>query len=180
MVPATAMPPAIRKTREVDIRQFWEIIETAGGASCEARAPPVTARLVQLGGEETAGFVRLFDEALDQLYTWDLWGVAYIVQGGCSDDGFEYFRGWVISQGRKAHALAVSDPGALGLAIDPDSDDEERECEVLLYAARQAYEELTGEYGPRRVVPIPDSPRGEPWDESELWRKYPVLWERWG
>ncbi len=93
----------------MDIERFWEIIETAGGASCEDRAAAVSANLVQLGRDETAEFVRLFDDTLDQLYTWDLWAVAYIVQGGCSDDGFEYFRGWVISQGRRAHALALSD-----------------------------------------------------------------------
>ena len=164
----------------MDLERFWEIIETAGGASCEDRAADVTAKLVQMGRGETADFVALFDAALDQLYTWDLWAVAYIVQGGCSDDGFEYFRGWVISQGRRAHALALSDPGALGLAIDPDSEEEERECEGLLYAGRQAYEELTGEYGPDRVTPILDSPAGQRWDEAELEGKFPALWERWG
>ncbi len=164
----------------MDIERFWEIIERAGGASCEDRAAAVTSRLVQLGREETAEFVRLFDRTLDELYTWDLWAVAYIVQGGCSDDGFEYFRGWVISQGRRAHALALSDPGALGLAIDADSDAEERECEDLLYAGRQAYEELTGEYGPDRVAPVLDSPAGEHWDDRDLERRFPEPWERFG
>ena len=164
----------------MDIERFWEIIETAGGASCEDRAAAVTANLVQLGRDETADFVGLFDDALNDLYTWDLWAVAYIVQCGCSDDGFEYFRGWVMSQGRRAHALALSDPGAFGLAIDPDSEDEERECEDLLYAGRQAYKVLTGEYGPDRATPILDSPAGQRWDEAELERKFPAVWERWG
>jgi hypothetical protein len=162
----------------VDIERFWEIIETAGGASCEDRAAAVTAKLVQLGREETAEFVRLFDGTLAQLYTWDLWAVAYIIQGGCSDDGFEYFRGWVISQGRRAHSLALSDPGALGLAIDPDSEDEERECEDLLYAGVQAYEELTGDY-PNRARPIVNSPAGVRWEEDELEGRFPAVYERW-
>jgi hypothetical protein len=89
----------------VDIERFWEVIETAGGASCEDRAAAVTANLVRLGRDETADFVRLFDDTLDELYTWDVWAVAYIVQGGCSDDGFEYFRGWVISQGAEPMPL---------------------------------------------------------------------------
>ncbi len=164
----------------MDIERFWEIIERAGGASCEDRAAAVTARLVQLGREETVEFVRLFDRTLDELYTWDLWAVAYIVQGGCSDDGFEYFRAWVISQGRRAHAVAVSDPGVLSLAIDADSEAEERECEDLLSAGRQAYEELTGEYGPDRVAPVPDSPAGEQWGDGDLERRFPALWQRWG
>jgi hypothetical protein len=31
----------------------------------------------------------------------DQWGAAYLANGGCSDDGFDYFRGWLIGQGRK-------------------------------------------------------------------------------
>src|SRR5262245_27112681 len=110
-------------------------------------AAAVRTALVRLGRDETADFVRLFDDALDGLYTWDLWGVAYLVQGGCSDDAFENFRAWVISRGRAAWELAVRDPNALGLAIDPDSSDEERECEDLLYAGQEAYEQLTGTSG---------------------------------
>ena len=53
------------------------------------------------------------------MYTWDLWGVAYILKGGCSDDGFEYFRAWLIARGRDFVAQALADPEGLGVAIDP-------------------------------------------------------------
>jgi hypothetical protein len=29
-----------------------------------------------------------------------LWAAACLINGGYSDDGFEYFRGWLIVQGR--------------------------------------------------------------------------------
>jgi hypothetical protein len=29
-----------------------------------------------------------------------MWVAAYLMNGGCSDDGFDYFRGWLIAQGR--------------------------------------------------------------------------------
>jgi Protein of unknown function (DUF4240) len=32
-----------------------------------------------------------------------LWAAAYLVNGGCSDDGFEYFRGWLIMHGGQRH-----------------------------------------------------------------------------
>ena len=41
---------------------------------------------------------------MDDSYRWDLWGAAYLANGGCSDDGFDYFRGWLIGQGRKVSA----------------------------------------------------------------------------
>ena len=34
-------------------------------------------------------------------------------QRGCSDDGFDYFRGWLIARGRQAFDQAVADPDAL-------------------------------------------------------------------
>lgn len=131
------------------------------------------------GLDDAIAFSVLLDEALDALYTWELWAVAYVVQGGCSDDAFEYFRAWVISQGRSAFELAFSDPAAFGMTIDPESDDEDRECEDLLYAAQTVHEELTGEYGPTRTIARPAEPRGEPWDEGDLESRLPSLWARW-
>ncbi|WP_342210876.1 LysR family transcriptional regulator [Streptomyces sp. DH-12] len=42
-----------------------------------------------------------------------LWAAAYVINGGCSDDGFDYFRGWLIAQGREVFERAVARPGAL-------------------------------------------------------------------
>ena len=46
-------------------------------------------------------------------YREDLWGAAYLINGGASDDGFEYFRGWLMTQGRAVFARAVADPDSL-------------------------------------------------------------------
>lgn len=165
----------------MDQAAFWQIIDAARGAgSCELLAASVQSALRSRGLDETIAFNVLFDEALDALYTWDLWAVAYIVHGGCSDDAFEYFRSWVISQGQQAFDLAVSDPATFGMAIDPDTDDEDLECEDLLYAAREAHKELTGEYGPERINAYPEQPLGQRWEEDELESRLPSLWARWG
>jgi hypothetical protein len=42
-----------------------------------------------------------------QSYRLDLWGAAYLVNGGCSDDGFDYFRGWLLRQGRATWQAAL-------------------------------------------------------------------------
>jgi hypothetical protein len=46
-------------------------------------------------------------------YRWDLWGAAYLINGGCSDDGFDYFRGWLLSQGRAIWQATLADPDSL-------------------------------------------------------------------
>jgi hypothetical protein len=38
---------------------------------------------------------------------------SYIIDGGCSDDGFEYFRCWLISRGKKLFYKAKSKSGSL-------------------------------------------------------------------
>ena len=50
---------------------------------------------------------------LAEAYHWDLWGAAYLINGGCSDDGFEYFRRWLVLQGRDVFQAAVSNPDTL-------------------------------------------------------------------
>jgi hypothetical protein len=42
-----------------------------------------------------------------------LWAAAYLINGGCSDDGFESFRCWLIVQGRTVFERSVADPDTL-------------------------------------------------------------------
>ena len=97
---------------------------------------------------------------MDALYTWELWGVAYILNGGCSDDGLEYFRAWALSRGRNVTDLAVSDPERFGLMVNPNTS-VEMEYEDLIYAGRSAFKTLTGDFGPPRATPHPAAPTGE-------------------
>ena len=161
---------------------FWKVIESAGPGECSVVASAVQANLGQLSAQEVADFCRIFDTHMDVLYTWDLWGVAYILNGGCSDDGFEYFRAWVLSRGRSATELARSDPEGFGLSVSPNTDPDEMECEELIYAGGSAYKTLTGDFGPPRVTPRPAAPSGEEWEESieSLRSRFPRLAAHWG
>ena len=67
--------------------------------------------------------------------------LAYLINGGCSDDGFAYFRSWLISRGRAAYAAAVRNPDSLAGLVDPDRDD--YEFEDLWGIAQEVYEERT-------------------------------------
>src|SRR5262249_4867117 len=84
-----------------------------------------------------------------------LWAAAYLVNGGCSDDGFEYFRGWLIMQGRAVYERVVADPDALAdLAVIRAKAPSgwPVECEETLYIAARAYRAATGGGVPVRGV----------------------------
>jgi hypothetical protein len=92
---------------------------------------------------------------MSRSYLMSLWAAAYLINSGCSDDGFDYFRGWLITQGRDVFEAAVADPDALAdLAAvrAAASDGGVLECEDALYLAETAYETATGQELPDGVT----------------------------
>ena len=96
----------------MDTDGFWDLIEASrhGDQGCEEQTRILTALLAQLEPEGIVSFQRHFAERRRESYRWDLWAVAYIVNGGCSDDCFDYFRGWLIAQGREYFETALASP----------------------------------------------------------------------
>src|SRR5688572_8132838 len=156
------------------IDEFWNLIQKSRryADDCDEQAENLQALLEKLKPEEIIAFSQHFRERLAESYRWDLWAVAFIVKGGCSDDGFEYFRGWLIAQGRKYFEEALADPTK---AARRAGNDEEVECEAIFDAALDAYQAKTGEEMPRFQVTYPQEPVGEPWTEDDLPRLYPKL-----
>jgi len=153
--------------------EFWSLIEDARrkSGSCEELAELLLERLAAESEAVSAGFAAVMDQLLDQAYRWDLWGAAYVINGGCSDDGFEYFRGWLIAQGESRFKQALADPDSLA-----DFAEEDVECEDLLYVAQRAYERHTGRQElPQRYAPHPAEPAGEEWTEEDLDELFPKL-----
>jgi hypothetical protein len=158
---------------------FWDIIalsktQVAEGVDpfCERQAAALETVLSRLVPSEIIDFDRIFRDCMEAANDWHLWGAAYIINGGCSDDGFAYFRGWLIAQGRDVYALALQDPDALVDFVDGERDDYEGES--MLYAAGQAYEATTGSEMPYVVVTGGDT-RGVQWTEEELDQMLPRL-----
>jgi hypothetical protein len=65
------------------------------------------------------------------LNNWRLWAAGYVIAGGMSDDGFHYFRSWIVGKGKKVFDIAMKDPDELG----PFIDDTEVDNELLEYVA---------------------------------------------
>jgi hypothetical protein len=170
----------------MDPDRFWaliaEALELADGDDAETRAESQAEHLVEIlkqrSTPEIEDFERRFMTLMNESYRWDLWGAAYIIHGGCSDDGFDYFRAWLIGQGRDVYQRALKDPESLlEIALrEPDPKQVVFEAESLLYAAAEAYEARTAD---DLDVPVPQrasEPAGKPWEEDELPEKFPKLW----
>src|SRR5437588_12176207 len=100
----------------MDRSAFWRLIEAAkqeSNGKVEQEVDELYQMLLVLPAAEIAEFHNHFWELMDQSYTWDLWAAAYIILGGCSDDAFDYFRGWLIAQGESVFENAMKDPETL-------------------------------------------------------------------
>jgi hypothetical protein len=172
----------------VDNQGLWELIETARGkvrdpADAEAVAARAAMLLSACPPSEIVSAGEVLWGLMADSYRYPLWAAAYLVNGGCSDDGFEYFRGWLIMQGRDAYERVVADPDALvGLAAIRAKAPSRQplECEDTLYIASRAYRAATGEELPRRAGRIKYPELDPGWDfdfddRAEMARRLPRL-----
>ncbi len=99
---------------------------------------------MRLDPEAVLDFARHFEARYQRAYRWDLWGAAWVLLDGCSDDAFDFFRCWLIGQGREVFEGALHDPDALADLLDDFDEEIDGDGEDLGYAADEAYEQLTG------------------------------------
>ncbi|MFI7427567.1 DUF4240 domain-containing protein [Micromonospora sp. NPDC049836] len=143
---------------------FWQLIESAragAGGESDAVAARAVALLAERDPAEIIGYAEHQRRVLVASYKVDLWGAAYLINGGASDDGFEYFRGWLMTQGRAVFARAVADPDSLAELPRVRAaalSGEEFECEDMLVVAWEAYRKATAAELPavREPVAVPD------------------------
>lgn len=170
--------------------RFWQIIEHKLGPDIDpaARLGTLYTLLRDLSLKEIIAFEVTFRRLLNEAYSWDLWGAAYVIHGGSSDDGFEYFRRWLVSRGRDAYEAALADPDSLAdLPLEPTGPFGVWEFEAYYYVAVEVFEEKGGEGDVRDHSETEaglgmDGPSGVPFedDEDHLRERYPRLWERFG
>lgn len=159
---------------------FWKFIEThaMSAPSLEAACGALETALKNLSEPEVLEYCQAYDEAMDKAYTWELWGVAYLIQGGCSDDAFMDFRACLVACGQDIFEKAVAD--AESLMSIPGSNLSALFEEGLLYVGPTVYESMSGKAPERRASPT--DPAGEPWEETreDLMRRFPKVWEQYG
>jgi hypothetical protein len=163
---------------------FWAVI---GRATADRPATPgevaerAVAELVTRDPEEIVAWGRHLDKVMVASGTEDLWAAAYLINGGCSEEGFDAFRGWLVAHGREAVARSVKSPDSLAsvevVKGAADTGAVFEAAEVLSIAA-EAYRQATGEELPEEERPKTRPEVADLWDfdnEEEMQRRLPQL-----
>jgi hypothetical protein len=163
--------------------KFWELIEDTkvkSNGDSNLQVELLIDRIAQMSLANIFEYERIFDKFHDLAYRSDLWAAAFIINGGCGDDGFMDFRAWLIAQGKQIYDEALRDPETLVDVVEGEDDEFGRLgyafLEKMNYIPRYAYEKKTGESMP--LFPgshlRPDLV-GEIWDEDTFYEMYPKL-----
>jgi hypothetical protein len=172
----------------VDTELWWELIEAARRQVLDPNdSSAVASQAVTLLSARPRDEIVASDQVLWGLMAdsyWNpLWAAAYVINGGCSDDGFDYFRGWLIVQGHEVYKCVVADPDTLAdLPVVRAKTPAARplECEDTLDIPSRAYRAVTGEGLPRGTFTIRYPELDPDWgfdfdDRAEVTRRLPRL-----
>ena len=167
-----------------DDDRWWDLIERSrkGAEGPEEQAEQLHDLLVdELEADEILAFDKFVHEKLRDAYRFDLWEVAYVMNGGCSDDGFDYFCGWLVGKGRKHYEAALANPEDAAKGVSPD--DEPFENESFWYVSANAWKEKTGGDDAayeKAATQVTRTIQGEGFDEDAAYEKYPKLAKKFG
>ncbi|MGG3564418.1 DUF4240 domain-containing protein [Neobacillus rhizosphaerae] len=174
-------------------KAFWRLIEES--KQFEDQAGWLLDVLTHKEVGEIVEFEFHFQGIMNESYQSRLWAAAYILMGGCSDDAFDYFRGWLIAQGEAVYQKVTENPEYLAEYISEENLDEEGypQNEDLLsvgldaYTLKQTgdvewddatYDQLMDELN---RLGLPEAEEIElDWEEDDLEDMFPMLWERFG
>lgn len=150
--------------------KFWDIIEQTQSDTEDGQLAALTVALDEQSTDDIIAFQTVYYALLDKAYRWDLWAAAYVIIGGCSDDGFDYFCDWLISKGRAVFEAAIADPESLA---DTDLSGD-MSFEEFRYTAGDVYESKAG-HDMNLPMSRRGEPLGEPFDERTVDQLFPRL-----
>lgn len=179
--------PPVKKTKPrggyVPMPEFWTCIAAARAANPKTSRVIATLRraLVKAGPKGLREFQRALDQSLRAANTWTLWGAAYLANDGCSDDGFLYFRAWLITQGKEVFERTCADPDTLTDVVGEGAIGVDLECEELLDLVEVAAGELGVEPPGSSNSARESEPKGKQPDfddDAALKKWYPKLFAK--
>jgi Protein of unknown function (DUF4240) len=135
----------LSKTSEMlDEDLYWKIVQESldNSSDQDGQEQFLINRLKKLSSKEIIGFRLRTDKLLYDTYNSEMWCAGYIMNGGCSDDSFEYFRNWIISKGKVVYYDAKNNPDSLISQVDEDA--EFYDFESFWYVALEAFQQTTG------------------------------------
>jgi hypothetical protein len=154
--------------------RFWGIVMEARNAAkgnYKAQISNLERLLFTLEPQEIEQFDNRFMALMDVAYDYRLWGAAYVINGGCSDDCFDYFRQYLIAQGKEKFYATLNDPESCSAWIKSET---QEDWEGLLYVASKIYRMKTGFEIPCSYTPEFNI-KGEPFEDATVYKQYPKL-----
>ena len=134
----------LHKRKTITEEEFWELLNRAKrkGEDQEEQIEWLTSHLAKRTVHEIVAFDTHMHRLLKDSYTSRLWALTYIIMGGCSDDTFDYFRGWLLYQGKETYEACIEDPERLIPVLENLSEYDVPEIEELsLYFGFTVYAE---------------------------------------
>lgn len=145
--------------------KFWEVINNARAIAPALEGEPLREslykQLLTLSPDELVGFDCAWQEYRRIANSPQLIAAACIINGGTSDDRFDYFKNWLILQGQYVFRQTLKNPDTLAALRIPFDDTEWEDCGYLTSLA------FVG-----RALPTYFTQEGI---AKELRRKYPTL-----
>jgi hypothetical protein len=138
---------------------FWELIDHGlGDQSLGERLDTLPERLALFKPAAIRKFDRILRDMDNAAYRTDIWALAYLLQGGCSDDSFDAFRGWLILQGRAVFEATLVAPDDFDVTLhhgDGGGMDALRDAAPAAYELREG-KPMKPVKGPRLDLTGPD------------------------
>ena len=153
---------------------FWKLIDksrTASNNNYQTQISSLKTILLTLEPADIEKFDNTFTALLAASYDYKLWGASYVINGGCSDDCFDYFRQYLIGHGKEKFYQTIKDPESCASWIKSEEEDN---WEGLQYPAMEAYKQKTGKEIPKTYQPKFEL-KGKPFDEETVMKQYPKL-----
>ena len=154
----------------MDENTFWKLIElvrTEHPDSQEDQCAYLAEIFADLDPADCISAGVWFDRAMVTAFHWPLWGAAFVIGGGCSDDAFTDFRAALILKGRSIYDTALRDPDRLA---ELNLSHGEWFFEGFQYVVHEAMDGALDE-DPDAGQPspeLPEEPTGLEWTELEL------------
>lgn len=111
-------PKGKKDNRTMTEDVFWELIDHGlADQTMGERLDTLPERLALFKPAAIRKFDQILREMDNAAYRTDVWALAYLLQGGCSDDSFDAFRGWLILQGRDVFEATIAAPDAFDTTL---------------------------------------------------------------
>ena len=151
----------------------WSVLARIPDGSTDDRVRHLATALRALPLADLEHFCLGYCDLAKRAFSAEMWCAVRIVWGSGSNDGFDYFVGWLIVQGKAAFESALANPDSIADLADVENS----ACEEVVGLAERVFRKRAGrdpqvpmQTGPRRLVRTWDFN-----DEDELRRRYPRL-----